>query len=373
MLDSFKVLLNDPLILHCVRAAGLFAMALVLGWMLKRFLGSAVRRLTAHTRTDIDDRMLEIILPRIKWFSNALGGYLALNEIARAFAAGDQVELELIGYAKAGVFVGIIVAVAVLLVRLMDAGLKHLMARRAHERDTRIDEALFPLANRLIKFLVATFATITVLAQFGIKIDSILVFLGGGSVAIALAAQDTLSNMLAGFLIMIDRPFRVGDRIKLPGGEVGDVFEIGLRTTRILDFDQNLIITPNADLVKSKLVNYSYPAREIRVLVEVGVAYGTDLSRAKKILAGLARATPEILREPEPSVVVSALGESAVLLTLVARTDDFTKKGSAENSLREQIYNTFAREGIAIPFPQRVIQLHDGKPQDARKRAKIRR
>jgi small-conductance mechanosensitive channel len=366
-------ILKSSVAFHLVRAAGLFFVALALGWVLKRLLGSTVRRFTAHTQTILDETLLEIILPRIKWFSCALGLHLASNEIARTVSTENEVGAELIGYAKAGIFVGIVVAISVLLVRVLDVVLKHEMARHAKKHDSRVDEALFLLVNRLVKILVTTFATITVLAQFGIHIDSILVFLGGGSVAIALAAQDTLSNMLAGFLIMIDRPFRVGDRIKLPSGEVGDVFEIGLRTTRILDFDNNLIITPNGDLVKSKLVNYSYPAREIRVSVEVSVAYGTNLEKAKSILLHLAKRTPDILQEPQPVVLVSALTDSAVTLQLVARTDDFMNKGAAENSLRERIHNEFVREGIEIPFRRRLVQVHDPKLQNTRKRAKVRR
>jgi small-conductance mechanosensitive channel len=373
MVETIQEFLKNSMALHLVRAGGLFLLALALGWLLKRLLGSTVRRFTARTQTQLDETLLEIILPRIKWFSTALGLYLALNEIARTLSANDQVEFELVGYARAAIFVGIVIATSVLLVRVLDAVLKHEMARHAKKSNSRVDEALFLLVNRLVKIFVATFATITVLAQFGIHIDSILVFLGGGSVAIALAAQDTLSNMLAGFLIMIDRPFRVGDRIKLPSGEVGDVFEIGLRTTRILDFDNNLIITPNGDLVKSKVVNYSYPARGIRILVEVSVAYGTNLDKARSILLRLAHKTPEVLRDPEPQVVVSALAESAVTLQLVARTDDFANKGAAENSLRENIHNTFAREGIEIPLPQRVVHLHDPKLQNNRKRTKVRR
>ncbi len=161
------------------------------------------------------------------------------------------------------------------------------METHAKKTESTINEAVFPILNRLVMILILFIAVVISLGHFGVDVSSLLVFLGGGSVAIALAAQETLANMIAGFIIMLDRPFRLGDRIKLPTGEIGDVYEIGLRSTKILDFDNNLIISPNSELTKTKVINYSYPRNDIRVLVEVNVAYGTSIERAKRNHAGL--------------------------------------------------------------------------------------
>jgi MscS family membrane protein len=171
--------------------------------------------------------------------------------------------------------------------------------------------------------------------------------------------------MIAGFVIMIDRPFRVGDRIKLPSGEMGDVYEIGLRSSTILDFDNNLIVSPNSELTKARVINYSYPGTEIRVLVEVTIAYGTSIDRVRKIILGYAKQNSDILQQPAPEVFFSSMGESSCTLQLIARTDNWKKKGRMEAALREQIYSAFMKEGISSGYAQHVVQLSSPLPNDA--------
>ncbi|MEX2189058.1 MAG: mechanosensitive ion channel family protein, partial [Bacteroidota bacterium] len=214
------------------------------------------------------------------------------------------------------------------------------------------------------------------LNYFRQDVSSLVVSLGVGSLAIALAAQDTIANMIAGFVIMMDKPFRPGDRIQLASGETGDVYEIGIRSTKVLDFDNNVIVMPNAELTKGKIVNYSYPEMVIRVMVQVGVAYGTDIDQARQIMVKLARLHPHVMSEPAPEVFVMDLADSAILLRLVGRSDDFRQKFLTEAALREEIYNSFVKEGIEIPFPQRVVHLQqasNAKPQASQKRKTTRR
>jgi MscS family membrane protein len=166
---------------------------------------------------------------------------------------------------------------------------------------------------------------------------------------------------------MIDRPFRVGDRIKLPSGEIGDVHEIGLRSSTILDFDNNLIVSPNSDLTKAKVINYSYPGTEIRVLVEVNVAYGTSIDIVRDIMLGFAQKHMDILKQPTPEVFFSVMGESSCTLQLIARTDDWKKKGRIEAALREQIYTAFMKQGISSGYAQHIVQLSSPIPNVAAK------
>ncbi|HTP13586.1 MAG TPA: mechanosensitive ion channel domain-containing protein [Bacteroidota bacterium] len=360
MLEQLRNTIGHQLAYHVVVSIGIFIGLILLGWILKRFLATAGRRLAAKTQSELDDILLEILLPRIKWLSIIAASYLAIDEIEKSIPLSDANAHRIVAYITAAVSVLFIVAVTFLTIQLLNASIRHFVVAQATRTSSRVNDALIVLLNRLTNSLIVFIALIMVLGTFGVNVNSLLVFLGGGSVAVALAAQDTLSNMIAGFVIMIDRPFRVGDRIQLPSGEVGDVFEIGLRSTKILDFDNNMIINPNGDLIKTKIVNYSYPENHSRVSVDVGVAYGTDLSRAKTILVDLARNHPEILKEPGPEAFTIALGDSAVNLRLVGRTDDFRKRFRTETELRERIYDAFNREKIDIPFPQRVVRVLNG-------------
>jgi small-conductance mechanosensitive channel len=371
--------LGSDFLYHLAMAAVMFLAAVVLGWIVKRFLATVGRKLITKTASELDDLILNILTDKIKWIAVVAGAYLASEEIAKSTTEADVTARQLLGYANGIIFVCFVLVVTVLLIRIVDTSIMYAMERHARRTASKLNEAIFPLIKRVINTIVALIALIIVLDHFGQDVSSLVVSLGIGSLAIALAAQDTLANMIAGFVIMMDRPFRVGDRIQLPSGEVGDVYEIGIRSTKILDFDNNLIVSPNADLIKGRVVNYSYPEQVIRVVVEVGVAYGTELDRAKLMMTSLAKQHPDVLKDPMPEVYVVALADSSVNLRLVAHTDDFRKKFLVEASLREQIYNMFRAEGVEIPFPQRVVYLANethGKPttlQSSQKRAKTRR
>ena len=128
----------------------------------------------------------------------------------------------------------------------------------ASRTKTRLDEQFIPLFAKLTNVILWVIALIILLSHFGININALVATLGVGSLAIALAAQDTIANLIAGFLIMVDRPFKIGDRIKLPTGEMVEVLEIGTRRSKFLSEDKAIIIVPNLDLSKKKIVNYTY-------------------------------------------------------------------------------------------------------------------
>jgi MscS family membrane protein len=368
--------LGSELLYHFMMAAILFLAVVIIGWIAKRFLSTVGRNLIARTKSDLDDILLAIVLDKIKWIAVVAGTYLAMQEVTNATSPEDLLVRRLLGYAEGIIFVSFVIVVTTMFIRTSDAVVKHMMEAHARKTMSRLNEALLPLANRVINVILAVIAIIITLDHFGQDVSSLVVSLGVGSLAIALAAQDTLSNMIAGFVIMMDRPFRVGDRIQLPTGEVGDVHEIGIRSTKILDFDNNLVIVPNSELTKSRVVNFSYPAEIVRVVVEVGIAYDADLDKAKYIMTDLAKQNKDILADPAPQVFLVALSDSSVNLRLAARTDDYRKRFLIETELREQIFKAFKEEGVEIPFPQRVVHLHQSdhvRSQTAQKRKKVRR
>ncbi len=360
--------LGSELLYHVVVAAILFLGTIIIGWIIKKLLRTAGKTLISRTRSDIDDMILQIVLDNIKWIAIVTGAYLATTEITKAVTKEEVTARQFLGYAEGIIFVCAVIVLTAMLIRITDTIVKHAIETHARKTSTRVNEALLPLVNRVINIILALIAIIIILDHFGQDVSSLVVSLGVGSLAIALAAQDTLSNMIGGFVIMLDRPFRVGDRIQLPSGEMGDVHEIGIRSTKILDFDNNLVIVPNAELVKSRITNFSYPEQIVRLIVEVGVAYGTDLDKVKYIMTELAKQHPDILRDPVPETLVIALADSSVNLRLVARTGDYRNKFMIEAKLREQIYNAFRKEGVEISFPQRVVHLQNpthGKSQSS--------
>jgi small-conductance mechanosensitive channel len=206
-----------------------------------------------------------------------------------------------------------------------------------------------PLFQRAGQVFISLVALIAVLQHFGVNVASLVVSLGVGSLALGLAAQDTLSNMFAGFTLMLDRPFRVGDRIQLATGEVGDVESIGMRSTLIKTADDTLLVVPNSLLVKERLVNLSRPARHLSAKIEVSVPYGTDVERARTILAEAVSRSPHVDPQRPPAVHFTRLGEFAITLQVVFWALDFARLAPARSDAYAAVYGALAEAGIAPP------------------------
>jgi MscS family membrane protein len=365
MVERIQQLIGSGFSIHLWNGLVTFVTVMIIGFFIKYFLQTAGRKIISRTDNELDDLLLDVILPRLKWLAIVIGLYLAIEQIAKGFTLADKMEQQLIRYGDGIIYIAFISLITILIIRLIDTSLKYAIQRHSTQTSSALNTALLPLLNRLTMILTLFIAVVISLGHFGVDVSSLLVFLGGGSVAIALAAQETLANMIAGFVIMIDRPFRVGDRIKLPTGEIGDVHKIGLRSSAILDFDNNLIVSPNSELTKAKVINYSYPGTEIRVLVEVTVAYGTSINQVREIMLEFAKQHSDILKQPIPEVFFSSMGESSCTLQLIARTDSWKKKGRIEAALREQIYSAFMREGISSGYAQHVVQISSPLPNGA--------
>jgi small-conductance mechanosensitive channel len=229
-----------------------------------------------------------------------------------------------------------------------------------HEREWARDFG--PLLTKVGAVLIGLLGLITVLENVGVDVNSLVVSLGVGSLAVGLAAQDTLANMFAGFTLMLDRPFRIGDRIQLASGEVGDVETIGIRATRVKTLDETLLIVPNSVLTKEKVLNLSRPTRALTTRVEVGVAYGSDPDVVKRILRESALGSARIDPEREPVVVLQRFGDFSLNYQLVFWVKDYIEQGLCRSEVQEEIYRRLSEAGIEIPFPvRRVIQeVRDG-------------
>jgi len=149
--------------------------------------------------------------------------------------------------------------VASALQRLSSATIHWYAVNVATRTKTKFDDEFLPLLRRIANIVIWVIAFLMILTNFGVNVTAIVATLGVTSLAIALAAQDTIANVIAGFLIMLDRPFRIGDEIKLPSGERVRTLDIGVRRSRFLNLDDNsIVIVPNVDLSKSKVTNYTY-------------------------------------------------------------------------------------------------------------------
>lgn len=375
-MEQLRNLLGTGTSYHLMLAFGQFLAAVLVGWILRLLLKTVGRRITAKTSNGLDDKILTIAIDKSVWVAIVFGAYLSGKQLANAIDPEKKIALQLLGYAEGIIFISFILVLTIILIRITDTSIKHAIELHSVRTSTIFNETLLPLINRIINIVIGLIAVIIILDHFGQNVSTLVVSLGVGSLAVALAAQETIANMIGGFVIMLDRPFRVGDRIQLPGGDIGDVYEIGIRSTKILNFDNNLIISPNAELIKGKVTNYSYPVEDISLKIDVGVAYGTDIDQARSIMIRMARNHPLVLKDPAPEVFVVDLADSSVNLKLLARTGDFRHKFATEATIREQVYKAFNQEGVEFPFPQRVVHLRStshAEPKNTSKRKTSRR
>jgi small-conductance mechanosensitive channel len=192
--------------------------------------------------------------------------------------------------------------------------------------------------------------------HFKVPVASLLATAGIASLAVALAAQETLANLIAGVALLVDRPFKAGDRIQLTSGQTGDVIEIGLRSTRVLSYDDSSVITiPNSEVAKAQIINLNAPTANVKIRCMIGVAYGTDVRKAKVILQEIMSAHPSVGRQPPPVVYFTEFAEAAMHLQMEYRVIDYREKSRVQDELNVAILDRFAAEGIA--FPQRDLNV----------------
>ena len=248
-----------------------------------------------------------------------------------------------------------VAAIATLLIGWWFSGRAHDLVLRALNRMPRVDDTLKPFLSSVVRYFIIIITLVAVLAEFGVQTTSIIAVLGAAGLAIGLALQGTLQNIAAGIMLLLLRPFRVGDYIDAEG-IAGTVNEIGLFTTDMTTYDGIYRSVPNSELWNRNILNYSRnPTR--RLDLPVGISYEDDVEQAMALLLEHLVQDERVLPDPEPQVLVTGLGESAVDLTLRgwAKRPDFW---SLRFDLNRNVKLWLDAAGISIPFPQRDVHLY---------------
>ncbi|HXI01879.1 MAG TPA: mechanosensitive ion channel domain-containing protein [Candidatus Saccharimonadales bacterium] len=249
-------------------------------------------------------------------------------------------------------------ALAVLIIGRMVAGAARSAARRLMER-AKADPTLVPFISSLLYYLILAFVVIAVLGLFGIPTASLIAVLGAAGLAVGLALQGTLSNFGAGVMLLVFRPFRVGDFVDV-GGTIGTVKEIGIFTTTLSTPDNVQIVVPNASIFGQTMKNYS--ANETRrVDMVMGISYADDIGKAISTMQGLMDGDARVLKDPAPVIAVDELGDSSVNLVVrpwCKKEDYWALKWDLTRAFKESL----EAAGCSIPFPQRDVHVFSEGP-----------
>jgi small conductance mechanosensitive channel len=249
----------------------------------------------------------------------------------------------------------IIAAIAILLIGRYVAILARNILRRVM-RKSNVEETLIYFVSNVAYVALLVFVVIAALGQLGVHTASFVAVIGAAGLAVGLALQGSLSNFAAGVLMIIFKPFKVGDYIEA-AGVAGTVAEIGIFTTELKTPDSKKVIVPNAKATGDNIINYSALGQR-RVDIVAGVSYRDDLDKVRRVLEQIMAEDDRILKDPAPTIAVLALGQSSVDFAVrpwVKATDYW----GVMFDTQEKIKKRFDAEGISIPFPQRDVHVYN--------------
>lgn len=229
----------------------------------------------------------------------------------------------------------------------------------------QLDRGVGNTVKTLLHYLVVTLGLLVALAFLGVDLSSLAIVAGAFGIGIGFGLQDLAGNFVSGLVLLFERPVRVGDVVVIDG-DWGTVSRIGLRSTVVTTFDRAEIIVPNADLVSKKVTNWTLSDVTARVIVPIGVAYGSDPVQVLEILREVADGHPEALAEPEPMVLFVGFGDSSLDFELRVWIRDIQRRLATATDLRVTLERRLREAGIQIPFPQRDLHLRSVAPAAGR-------
>jgi small-conductance mechanosensitive channel len=218
------------------------------------------------------------------------------------------------------------------------------------------------LTENLAQIFVVVLGAVSILHYLNIPVTPLLTALGVGGLAVALALQDTLSNLFGGFYISVAGQIRLGDYIRLNSGEEGYITDISWRSTTIRGLSNNLIMIPNASMAKAIITNFNLPEKRMSVSIAVGVDYSSDPDHVEEVLLDVAKKAagevPGMLTDPPPSVSLApGFGDSALQYTVSCNVAEFAQQFRVQHELRKRILKRLRVEKIDMPFPTRTVYV----------------
>lgn len=339
-----KDILNNLLLIALI-----MIVSFIIGIIFEKVIITKLKTLTSKTKWKGDDIIV-----------NALGKHILLWFIlAGVMIAIDNVSLkkENIDILDKVILVIFVFSITIVFSKIL-TGFVELSIKKT--------KAVFPstsIFTNLTKISVFIIGGLIVLDALHISITPILTALGVGGLAVALALQDTLSNLFSGIQIIASNQVRIGDYVRLSTGEEGYVIDVTWRNTTIRSLSNNVTIIPNSKLANTILVNFNMPEKELSVLVEMGVSYSSDLEKVEKVTIEVAReimkTVPGGVADFEPFIRYHTFGDSSINFTVILRGKEFTAQYIIKHEFIKRLFDRYNKEGIKIPFPTRTVYLTD--------------
>lgn len=252
------------------------------------------------------------------------------------------------------ILLGLIMLVAMLVSRYVRRILQKRVLPRFH-----VESGLQYTLLRLVHYLIIALGVLYAMkVGFNVDLTSVAVIVGFLSVGIGFGLQYVAADIASGFILLFERPVRIGDWVELDGGTEGRVENISLRSTVVVTNENMSVILPNSKLVQNKFVNYSYGSQLVRLNIPISVAYGSDLEKVAQALIEAAQSVKEVLAEPPPRVHFADFGDSSLDLQIRVWINEPRDHTTIQSNVNFAIDRAFRKYNIEIPFPQRDVHLH---------------
>lgn len=322
-------------------------LSMVILFIVRGIASKTLQRWADKTETDVDDIIISAIKSPSIYLTIAIGLYIGV--------AISGLPEKYVFYISKAIYVIVIMAISFALAGLSGKILDHYI------RKSNLPIPSSGLAHGIIKITIIILGVLITLSVLGISIAPLITAMGVGGLAVALALQDTLSNLFAGIHILVEKSVKVGDFVRLESGQEGYVDDITWRTTRIRMLPNNMVIIPNNKLSQSIVTNYSLPDKEMAISIPISVSYNSDPEKVEQVLLDemekAAQDTREILSTSSPSVRFHKLGESSIDFEIVCHIREYENQKSVQHQILKRVFNRFREEGIEIPYPHRVVYV----------------
>jgi small-conductance mechanosensitive channel len=327
-------------------AIGVFILLVLTGFFIRGILLNVLNRVVKKTAMRLDDIILETVKgPSFIWILIP-AVYFSLQILPNFSEHWSQIIDR--------VFLSLII---ISVTWTLANGISKLLAEYAGKVAPALP--VTSLTQNFIKLVIIIIGLMILLDSLGVKITTLITALGIGSLAVALALKDTLSNLFAGIHILVDRPVQIGQFVKLDTGEKGYVTEIGWRSVKIRMLPNNTVVIPNSRLVNSVLSNYYYPEKELAVLVQIGVHYKSDLEHVEKVTIETGE---EVMKNVKggvpgfkPFIRYHTFNDFSIDFTVILRAKEFVDNYLIKHEFIKALHKRYKAEGIEIPFPIRTI------------------
>jgi MscS family membrane protein len=308
-----------------------------------------VLKLTIKKRTSPDNLIISKSSKPLTLIAILIGVKIALDKLPWGERAINIINISM------NTLIGVIALYLIYII--FDLSFTRVIKKVSRKRSGVYNEGLIQLTKSTLQVILVLAGFIYILKVWGVAIGPLLTGIGIGGIAIAFALQESLSNVFGGISIILDKSVNVGDLVNLEDGTTGKITGIGIRSTRVKTFDNEIVIVPNSKLANSNIKNVAQPEPITRITIPFSVAYGTDVNKVNKIVTQEIKKISGIVEEPESFVRFIEMGDSSLNFKAYIYLESYELRLTGIDEANTRIYNTLRKNKIEIPFPQMDVHM----------------